>query len=180
MPLTKPIARVAGVQSKVASIASHAATAWVVLGIGCVLSAAAAYWVAGQVEQAARVRFENDVGDARDSIERRLQAYADVLHGVRGLFIASESVNREAFRRYVSSLEVDRRYPGIQVVAFNRRVPGEQKRDYEIVVRGDTSVDPKGYLNFAIKPPGDRPEYFPVEYLEPMAGNEEAFGLDVG
>jgi len=174
------VVNVPRVQSTLASIASHFATSWLVLAMGCALSAGAAYWVARQVEQDARLKFENDVGDARDSIERRLQAYADVLHGVRGLFIASESVNREAFRRYVSSLEVDRRYPGIQVVAFNRRVPGEQKRDYEIVVRGDTSVDPKGYLNFAIKPPGDRPEYFPVEYLEPMAGNEEAFGLDVG
>src|SRR4030095_5035858 len=70
--------------------------------------------------------------------------------------------------------------PGIQVVVFNRRVPAEQKREYEIAVRGYTSVDPNGYPNFAIKPPGDRPEYFPVEYLEPMAGNEEAFGLDAG
>jgi len=175
-----PVAHVPGAQSTLARIATHAATAWVVLAIGCALSAAAAYWVARQVEQEARVKFENDVGDARDSIERRLQAYADVLHGARGLFTASESVSRDAFRRYVSSLDVDRRYPGIQVVVFNRRVPAEQKRDYEIAVRGDTSVDPNGYPNFAIKPPGDRPEYFPVEYLEPMAGNEEALGLDAG
>ena len=175
-----PVTRVLGVQSNLASIASHVATAWVVLVIGCALSAAAAYWVAKQVEQEARGRFENDVGDARDSIERRLQAYADVLHGARGLFSASESVSRDAFRRYVLSLDVDRRYPGIQSVAFNRRVPAEQKRDYETAVRGDTSVDPNGYPNFAIKPPGDRPEYFPVEYLEPMAGNEEALGLDAG
>jgi PAS domain S-box-containing protein len=103
-----------------------------------------------------------------------------VLHGARGLFAASQSVSRDSFRRYVLSLEVARRYPGIQVVVFNRRVPAEQRRDYEITVRGDTSVDPNGYPNFAIKPPGDRPEYFPVEYLEPMAGNEEAFGLDAG
>jgi PAS domain S-box-containing protein len=168
------------VQSTLASITNHSATSWVVLAMSCTLSAGAAYWVERQVEHDARLKFENDVGDARESIERRLQAYADVLHGARGLFNASESVSREAFRRYVSSLDVDRRYPGIQVVAFNRRVPAEEKRDYEIAVRGDTSVDPNGYPNFAIKPPGDRPEYFPVEYLEPMAGNEEAFGLDAG
>src|SRR5262249_18380658 len=114
------------------------------------------------------------------SIERRLQAYADVLYGVRGLFSASEPVSRDAFRRYVLSLDLDRRYPGIQVIGFNRRVPLEQKRDYEAAVRRDTSLDVGGYPNFAIKPPGDRPEYFVVEYFEPKAGNEEAFGLDVG
>jgi PAS domain S-box-containing protein len=174
------VVHVPRVQSTLASIANHSAASWMVLAIGCALSAGAAYWVARQVEQDARVKFENDVGDARDSIERRLQAYADVLHGARGLFAASQSVSRDSFRRYVLSLEVARRYPGIQVVVFNRRVPAEQRRDYEITVRGDTSVDPNGYPNFAIKPPGDRPEYFPVEYLEPMAGNEEAFGLDAG
>src|SRR4030095_4721616 len=175
-----PLVHVLRVQSRLTSIANHSAASWMVLAIGCALSAGAAYWVTRQVEQDARVKFENDVGDARDSIERRLQAYADALHGARGLFAASESVSREAFRRYVLSLEVARRYPGIQVVVFNRRVPAEQKREYEIAVRGYTSVDPNGYPNFAIKPPGDRPEYFPVEYLEPMAGNEEAFGLDAG
>ena len=175
-----PVAHNPGAQSTLTSLATRAATAWAVLAIGCALSVAAAYWVAWQVEQEARVRFENDVGDARDSIERRLQAYADVLHGVRGLFSASEFVSRDAFRRYVSSLDLDRRYPGIQVIGFNRRVPFEQKRDYELAVRRDTSLDPSGYPTFAIKPPGERPEYFVVEYFEPEAGNEEAFGLDVG
>ena len=174
------VAPVLGVQSKLTGMFSHAATAWVVLVIGCALSAAAAYWVVGQVEHEARVKFENDADDVRDSVEKRLQAYADVLYGVRGLFISSGSVNREAFRRYVSSLDLDRRYPGIQVVNFNRRVPADQKRAYETTVRGDRSIDPNGYPNFAIKPPGNRPEYFPVEYLEPMAGNEEALGLDAG
>src|SRR6185312_9548538 len=115
------VAPVLGVQSKLTGMFSHAATAWVVLVIGCALSAAAAYWVARQVDQEARVKFENDADDVRDSVEKRLQAYADVLYGVRGLFISSGSVNREAFRRYVSSLDLDRRYPGIQVVNFNRR-----------------------------------------------------------
>ena len=167
-------------QLKLAYIASNAATALVVLAIGSVLSVGAAYWTAGQLEREARVKFETDVSDAKDAIERRIQAYADVLHGVRGLFSASDSISRDAFRRYVSSLELDRRYPGIQVVTFNRRVPFVQKRDFETTVRRDTSLDPNGYPNFAIKPPGDRAEYYVVDYLEPWAGNEEAFGLDAG
>ncbi|MBI2288930.1 MAG: CHASE domain-containing protein, partial [Betaproteobacteria bacterium] len=150
------------------------------LAIGIVLSVAASYWTANQLERDAKAKFDIAVAEAEHSIERRIQAYADVLHGLRGLFSASESVSREAFRRYVSSLDLERRYPGIQLVAFNRRVPLERKRDYEAAVRRDTSVDPNGYPDFAIKPPGDRPEYFVAEYLEPMAGNEDALGLDAG
>ena len=167
-------------QSKLTNIASHFATAAAVLAIGLLLSAAGSHWAAIYLEREAKAKFEIAVADAEDGIERRIQAYADVLHGVRGLFSASESVSRDAFRRYVSSLNLDQRYPGIQLVAFNRRVPFERKRDYEAAVRRDTSVDPNGYPDFAIKPPGDRPEYFVAEYLEPMAGNEDALGLDAG
>ena len=167
-------------QPKIANIASRPATGVVVLATGFVLSAAASYWAAYQLERDARAKFEIAVADAKDSIERRIQAYADVLHGVRGLFSASESVSRDAFRRYVASLDLKQRYPGIQLVSFSRRVPFERKRDYEAAVRRDTSLDPNGYPHFAIKPPGDRPEYFVAEYIEPMAGNEDAFGLDAG
>ena len=47
-------------------------------------------------------------------------------------------------------------------------------------MRRDTSLDPRGYPQFVIKPPGERPEYFVIVYLEPMAGYEFAFGLDLG
>jgi len=167
-------------QSRLTNIASHSATAAAVLAIGLLISAAGFHWAANQLERDAKAKFESVVDDAEDGIKQRVQAYADVLHAVRGLFSASDSVSREAFRRYVSSLNLVHRYPGIQLVAFNRRVPFERRRDYEAAVRRDTSVDPKGYPNFAIKPPGDRPEYFVAEYLEPMTGNEEALGLDAG
>ena len=167
-------------QPKIANFASRPATAVVVVAIGFVLSSAASYWAANQLERDAKAKFEIAVADAEDGIERRIQAYADVLHGVRGLFSASESVSRDAFHRYVSSLNLEQRYPGIQLVSFSRRVPFERKRDYEAAVRRDTSIDPNGYPHFAIRPLGDRPEYFVAEYVEPMAGNEEAFGLDAG
>jgi len=168
------------VQPKIANIASHPALAVVVLAVGLALSAAASYWAVNQFARDAKAKFEIAVAEADDGLERRIQANTDVLHGVRGLFSASESVSRDTFRRYVSSLNLEQRYPGIQAVSFSRRVPLERKRDYEAAVRRDTSLAPNGYPNFTIRPPGDRPEYFVAEYLEPMAGNEEALGLDIG
>ncbi len=46
-------------------------------------------------------------------------------------------------------------------------------------MRHDTSLDHGGYPQFAIKPPGERPEYYVIVYLEPMIGYEFAFGLDI-
>lgn len=59
-------------------------------------------------------------------------------------------------------------------------VPAREKQRFEETVRRDTSLDPRGYPNFAIKPAGERGEYFVAVYLEPMAGFEFGFGLDLG
>ncbi|HWP89288.1 MAG TPA: PAS domain S-box protein, partial [Burkholderiales bacterium] len=166
--------------SKLSTVLSHGATAMVVLVSGVVLSVAAAYWTAHQVEREARQKFDYEVENARDEIESRIQSYSDVLLGTRGLFLSSDSVRRDEFRDYIESLDLNRRYPGIQVIHYGRYLPAAQKAAFETAVRKDTSVDPRGYPDFAIKPPGDRLDYVVVEYVEPFAGNEMALGLDLG
>ena len=166
-------------QSKLTDAVSHAATALVVLAVGGILSVAAAYWMSNQVEREARLRFENAVTDAHNAVESHIRAYSDVLLGVRGLFIASNSVTRDEFRGYIESLELTRRYPGIQGINYGQRITATQKQAFETKVRNDTSVDPRGYPDFAVKPSGNRPEYVVVKYVEPIAGNEVALGLDL-
>jgi diguanylate cyclase (GGDEF)-like protein/PAS domain S-box-containing protein len=158
----------------------RASTAFVVLAIGVTLSAAAALLAAGQLEREARLKFESAVSDAKAAIETRVNDYADVLRGVRGLFAAMDTVNRAEFARYLRNLNLGSRFPGIQVIHYSRRITAEQRPAFEATVRGDTSVDPRGYPDFAIRPAGIRPEYVVAMYLEPMAGNERALGLDLG
>ena len=109
-----------------------------------------------------------------------MQAYADVLLGIRGLFIAADPVSREKFRDYIASLDLSRRYPGIQVIHYSQHLVAVQRQAFEAMVRADTSINSRGYADFAIKPPGERAEYVVVQYVEPMAGNEAALGLDLG
>jgi CHASE1-domain containing sensor protein len=47
------------------------------------------------------------------------------------------------------------------------------------MVRGDASVRPQGYPDFSVHPAGERPDYYVIDYIEPMAGNEMSFGLDM-
>ncbi len=166
--------------SILAGIYRRTSTAVVVLAIGIVLSAAAAYLVVRQLEREARLKFESVVSDAKAAIESRIHAYANVVDGIRGLFIATESVSRDQFRRYIESLDLDRRYPGIQVIHYSRRITAAQRPAFEAMVRGDTSVEPRGYPKFEIRPAGNRPGYVVAQYVEPLAGNERALGLDLG
>jgi len=169
-----------GMRLRLASLLNSAATAFFVLAAGTALSIAAAFFLARQIEHDAGLKFEREVAEAQEAIETRIRAYSDVLLGVRALFVASDSVTRDDFQTYIASLELDRRYPGIQVIHHAQRVPAAQKQAFEATVRNDRSVDPRGYPDFAVKPPGDRLEYFIVQYVEPMAGNEAALGLDLG
>ena len=155
-------------------------TAIVVLAIGTALSAAAALLAAGQMARESRLKFERAVGDAKTAIETRVNDYADVLRGVRGLFAAMDTVSRGEFSRYIQNLDLANRYPGIQVIHYSRPIMAAQRPAFEAMVRGDTSIDPRGYPKFSIRPAGIRPEYVVAVYVEPMAGNERALGLDLG
>ena len=131
---------------------TQALTAWLVLALGICLSIVGAALVARQVERAAGLEFDSAVNDAKVAVASRINDYGDVLRGARGLFVASNAVGRDQFRRYVQSLDLRNRYPGIQVVLYSRRVAAAQKQTFEAMVRADASVQPGGYPNFAIRP----------------------------
>src|SRR5260370_31205815 len=94
------------------------------------------------------------------------------------MFSAS-SVSRTEFHRYVAGLELTDRYPGFWTFNYAEYVRHEAKASVEARVRKDTSLDPRGYPKFAVIPPGNRTEYYVLTYVEPMAGNESVFGLDI-
>src|SRR6185369_6339405 len=135
--------------------------------------------VRDRVESEARLRFENDAADAARKIEDRVRSYADVLYSVRGLFDSDAKVTRRQFHDYVASLNLGARYPGFQIINFEEYVTAGRKAAFEAAVRRDTSLNGRGYPDFRIRPPGERPVYFVLNYVEPMQGNEGVFGADI-
>jgi signal transduction histidine kinase len=136
-----------------------------VIGIG--LSVAAFAWVRSTVEREAQQRFEAWASEFTVLIQKRIESYNSMLHGVRAFFDASPSVGRLEFHRYVDSLDWPRQYPGLLSLNFARYVPASRKQAFEDSVRHDTSVDPGGYPAFRIFPEGHRREYLVLEYVEP-------------
>ena len=152
---------------------------WAALAIGIPVSILLFMLIQSSVESVARLRFEREANDANDVIEGTLRSYSDVLYALRALFASDSSVDRLRFHRFVKSLDVKQRYPGFDSLNYAAYVTAGDKQRFEEAVRRDTSLDPRGYPQFAIKPPGERPEYFVVVFLEPMARYEFAFGLDI-
>ncbi len=157
-----------------------AALPWLVLVIGIPAALFLFMFVRNSVEDVAQLRFEREANSANGVIEGRLRSYSDVLYAFRALFASEDQTDRLRFHRFVESLDVQHRYPGFLSLNYAVYVPARDKQRFEEAVRRDTSLDPRGYPQFAIKPSGDRPEYYVITYLEPMAGYEFAFGLDIG
>jgi len=147
---------------------------------GIALSTAFFFYVRDDVGRDAQLRFERHAADAKHIIERRLYAYVGVTYGLRALFAARGSLTRREFHRYVESLDLARNFPGFEALNYGRQVKGSERRAFEEEMREDMrrDADP-GLPPFSIRPPGERPEYHPVVYVEPLEGNEKSLGLDV-
>jgi diguanylate cyclase (GGDEF)-like protein/PAS domain S-box-containing protein len=152
---------------------------FLMLGIGVSLSLLLHLVIRDNVEGEAQLRFERQASDAKHVIEQRVRSYTDVIYGLGALFRTSEFVSRAQFHHYVTGLDLERRYPGFQIINYAEYVRHQNKSDFETRIGRDTSLDPGGYPNFGVKPAGNRPDYHVLTYLEPMEGNGFSFGLDM-
>ncbi|MBC3540848.1 CHASE domain-containing protein [Rufibacter sediminis] len=108
------------------------------------------------------------------TLERRMGYYLQILHGVNGLFVASDTVTRADFQSYLSSLQIIKNYPGVQGIGFAVMSTPEQVPQLEERVRAE------GFPNFKVWPEGPRTEYSSIVFIEPMnALNKRAFGFDM-
>ena len=126
-------------------------------------------------EEEAYERFRTHVA-AR--LDERMRHHLGVLAAFEGLFAASDEVTRRDFHEHHRRVVGGGGLPGLRVVQFAPRIRGGELAAHEATVRADRSLQPEGYPEFRVRPPGQRDEYWPITYNEPMSGNEVAFGFD--
>lgn len=146
------------------------------LAVGGALYAGAARTVNDDAEQ----RFDNLTHGAQHSLATRVKSYSDLLRGLEALFRTSEHLTRRQFHDYVAGLDIARQFPAIESVNYAVAVPSAQRAAFIEAVRKDTSLAPRGYPAFTIRPPGERPEYAVLTYLEPDSLLAERMGVDIG
>nr|WP_315401390.1 CHASE domain-containing protein [uncultured Duganella sp.] len=123
--------------------------------------------------QEAQADFDSRVRELVNQLDQRLQTYAQALYGVRGLFDSSLEVDRGEFHTYLAGQDLARRVPGAQAIGYLRLVGARQRDAHETLVR--RSGDPR----YHVFPPGERPWYAPVLYIEPFNdSNRQVVGFD--
>ncbi|MBA5607937.1 CHASE domain-containing protein [Duganella sp. FT3S] len=147
--------------------------------VGLCLTAALCLFVLGEQQRQRRDVFRRDADKITHATEVRLRTYFDMLLALRAMYAHDDHIDRAEFHRFVAALDLARRYPGFQAIQFVRAVPAPQLAAYTEAVRRDTSLAPQGYPQFRIHPAALRETHYVIEYTEPLAGNENAFGLDL-
>ena len=148
--------------------------AWIVLLASLLITFNAWYFVRGEATKRAQARFDFRVKTIETGIYERLQAYEFLLRGGSSLFATSDEVTREDWQTYVTKLQINQYYPGIQGVGFSKHILPSEKEAHLSQIRSE------GFPQYTIKPEGDRPEYTSIIFLEPFDWrNQRAFGYDM-
>ncbi|HBE17036.1 MAG TPA: hypothetical protein DEG17_19130 [Cyanobacteria bacterium UBA11149] len=151
-----------------------------VLLLGLILTGFSWQYTKRNIERETTAQMDKQVKEATISIQNRIQVYLNTFYAGKGFWI-SENLNvpYNKWQIFVTTLELEKRYPGINGLGFIRYIPKNLK-EYEKKVRQNNNKIEKIYQNYTVYPQGKRPDYFVIEYSEPIQKNRQAIGLDVG
>jgi len=163
-----------------------------VMLVGCVgvLFSIVGFLHVRHVQEGRRVsEFERATQDCFVTLKKGIEAHLEILRSVGDLYAASEHVERHEFGRFVQNAlrrhggrkTADELKPLLALVwaprvrhaerqAYVKRAKAEGLVQFQFV-----EMDPGGKRTRA----GDRDEYFPAFYVEPLERNEEKLGFDI-
>ena len=147
---------------------------WVILIVSISLTALISIGFSYNLSQSEHQSFQSNANLMTLLIHDELDQYEQVLVGVKGLFAASDDVTLSEWRAFVETQDIETRFPGLQGVAY---VEYTLHKDRAKLI---TEMKSYGSNDFDIRPAGDRDEYFPVLFLEPLdLRNQKAIGYDI-
>lgn len=147
---------------------------WLVLFVGILIVFYTFYEATLLANSIDSERFDAQTEELADAISDRMLAYEQVLAGGRGLFAASQSVERHEWKSFVDAQRIQERFPGIQAIGYVERVTRDELDSFVDGVRQ------QGIEDYSITPENDKDEYYPVKFIEPSdIRNQRALGFDI-
>jgi len=112
-----------------------------------------------------------------DRIQEGLNQQTILLSQLANVFSAAiVPITKERFAELVRQLPAN--FPHIQAIEWSVRVTAAQRSLFEAQETSNFAIRERE-ADGTIVPAATRPEYFPVTFVEPFAGNEEALGFDL-
>ena len=148
----------------------------VVFLIGMVISIAVSTWVHRDITQEAQQEFTRVSERTAAEVATRFRRPIYGLNGAKGLYAASQTIERDEFRAYVASRDLAAEFPGVRGLGFIKRVRKEDLETFLWFERMDGAPD------FSVRQLDDKgqADLLVIKFIEPVASNAAALGLDVG
>ena len=107
----------------------------VVFPLGVAFVLVVIFFVHARAVEQARMKldFERWAHTLADTLRKSFDGYLDALHAIESFYASAPEVSRPAFRTFVQRLFA--RYPGIQALSWDRRVPDMERNAYEAAMR---------------------------------------------
>lgn len=145
---------------------------WAVVLASVLLTLSAWYYTRNQVTQKAEIRFEQEAKRVIELVSERMQKYEDALWGATAYMRSTPGVDVAKWRLYSSNLHIEEKYPGINGIGLIDALAEDQLVGYLERQRRDRP-------DFRIHPSHSGETYLPIVYIEPLAQNRAALGLDI-
>jgi CHASE1-domain containing sensor protein len=114
-------------------------------------------------------------GNECDVLEQRLNFWMEpngsVLYNLQGMFHNVVQIVRDIFELYVSIPESS--HPGVQAIGYAPKISRKDIGAFVLYAQNE------GYIHYRLSPPGDRPTYFPAQYVVPIVNNRKTSGFDL-
>ncbi len=145
-----------------------------VVGLG--LTVGTVVWKKEQLVAEAEVRFKFHEQAVKEFVAARAKFAIYGLNGARGLFAASQTVDRSEFRAYVESRDMAREFVGVRGFSYIERVLRPNVDAFVAAEQAD------GSPQFAVRQLEDKSheDLYIVKFMEPAATNPGVQGLDIG
>ncbi len=151
----------------------------VIVLVGFSLSFALFWGINQQATYDLEAKFKQTAADQERLITDRLSSDLQDLKSIGNLLAAEQSVSRAGFHIFTSTAL---KGGGIQALEWIPRVPTASRADFERQAQESGLADfqiLEQDANQNLARAGERAEYFPIFYVEPLPGNEALLGVDL-
>ncbi len=146
---------------------------WLVVSSSLLLTLLAWHISKTQTEEKLQLRFDFQARQLIDLVSERMSRYEDALRsGVATIHAQNHDINVVEWQRLAQTLHIEKRYPGINGIGVIHYVPTNKLQKY---LARERQLRP----DYAIHPAHEQNEHWPISYVEPVAANKKAIGLDM-
>lgn len=126
-----------------------------------------------QSHQQNLIKFEYEASQITRLIQERMSHYEVALRsGVAAIHSNELQVDLFKWRKFSETLSIEERYPGINGIGVIYQLTQDELTPFLNEIKKERS-------DFKIHPTHELNEYWPITYVEPIEGNEQAIGLDM-